>query len=86
MAEVNHIRVNEGESIELPSNINESAVSVSEDHSDWLYVVEYDTDTTQTYTRHTDVVTANPNPPKASDVIVLRHDGEVFDYLEPSDD
>lgn len=88
MAEVNHIRVNEGESVELPSNISESAVSVWGGHSDWLYVVEYEPAEDEgeemvEYTRHIDILTSDPEPPKAKDVIVLRLNEQVFDYLVP---
>ena len=81
MATINQYRVEDGESIELPSGLTESGVTVLEADEDWIQVLEDESATTATYTRHIDVVTANPTPPKAQNVIVLRHNEEIIDYL-----
>ncbi|QCS43015.1 hypothetical protein [Natrinema versiforme] len=79
MAAINKYRVSEGESIELPTNITESAIHVS---GEWLYVVEDESETTATYTRRRELAGNNPQPPIATDVLVLNFDSTSFEYLE----
>lgn len=83
MTKVNQYRVEDGESIDLPSGLTESGVTVLGTNSKaWIQVIEDESATTTTYTRHIDVVTADPAPPKAQNVVVLRHNGDIIDYLE----
>jgi len=82
MADINTYRVTGGEDIELPSDLTEGGVAVHGADDDWIVVVEDTSAATRTYTRHRDVATADPSPPKAGNVVVLRLTEDEFDYLE----